>query len=237
MVPANGTAGDETVVGRPAWQAVLVWVGFPVAGALLGLGLRPLAEWILDVDWIPDFGLAHVVAELPQAQGTIGAVVAVVAGVVLGVVLALTAEGEVLRVGVGTGRVSLTRDGDTRTVQRADVHSVFMDGKALVLLGRHGDELAREPSDLAAARLEAAFTAHGYPWSSADPHRDAYRRWVPETPDLPPGADAVLKARQRALEQGGKDDATELRDELARLGVVVRDEDEKQYWRHARIGG
>lgn len=234
VVPANGPAGDQTVVGRPLWEAVLVWVGFPVAGGLLGLALRPVADWILDVDWVPDFGPARVVAELPQPQGT---VIAVAAGVVLGIVLALTAEGEALRVGVDRGRVTLTRDGTTRTVERADVRTVFVDGKSLVLLGRGGEELAREASDLPAGRLEAAFTTHGYPWSATDPHRAAYRRWVPETPDLPAGADAVLKARQRALEKGEKEDAAELRDELGRMGVVVRDEEKKQYWRHARIGG
>jgi hypothetical protein len=58
-----------------------------------------------------------------------------------------------------------------------------------------------------------------------------YRRWVPDTPDLPIGADALLKARQRALDSDQGGDVAELRDELARLGVVVRDEAKRQYWR------
>ncbi|RIQ20531.1 YqeB family protein [Jiangella rhizosphaerae] len=168
--------GGETVVGRPAWEAVLVWAGFPVLGALLGLGVRPLAEWILDAEWIPAAAPARLIAELPQPGGTIATVAA---GVVLGVLVALTAEGEVLRVGVGPSAVTLTRDGTTRTIARGDVTAVFADGKELVLTGRSGAELAREKSDLATARLAAAFTGQGYPWrADGDPHRGEYRRVV-----------------------------------------------------------
>jgi hypothetical protein len=228
----NGPGG-ATVVGRPGWEAALVWIGFPVLGAGLGLAVRPLARWILDTDWVPDIGLARVAADLPQPQGTIGAVVA---GVILGVVLALTAEGEVLRVAVGPTGVTLTRDGTSRTIGRGDVTAVFADGKELVLAGRSGEELARERSDLATDRLAAAFTEQGYPWrSGGDPRRDQFRRWVPDEPELPAGANAVLKARSAALEKGEQKDVAELRDELGKLGVVVRDQDKRQYWR--RVSG
>lgn len=229
----NGPGG-ETVVGRPGWEAALVWIGFPVLGALLGVAVRPLAQWILDTDWVPDIGPARVVAELPQPWGTVGTVAA---GVVLGVVLALTAEGEVLRVAVGPTGVTLTRDGTSRTIGRGDVTAVFADGKELVLTGRSGEELAREKSDLAAPRLAAAFTEQGYSWrAGGDPHRDEFRRWVPDEPGLPAGANAVLKARSAALEKGDQKDLVELRDELGKLGVVVRDQDKRQYWRQVRGG-
>ncbi|WP_053202227.1 YqeB family protein [Jiangella muralis] len=230
----NGPGG-ETVVGRPGWEAVLVWVGFPVLGALVGLGVGPLADWAVDTSWIPDFGPIRFIAELPQPGGTIATVAA---GTVLGVLLALTAEGEVLRVGVGPSGVTLTRDGKTRTIARADVSAVFTDRKELVLVSRSGLELAREKSDLGADRLAAAFTGQGYPWRpEGDPHRDQYRRWVPDEPELPAGANAVLRARATALEKGEQDDLAELRDELGKLGIVVRDQDKRQYWRRARIGG
>ncbi|WP_420708742.1 CysS/YqeB C-terminal domain-containing protein [Streptomyces sp. NRRL S-1813] len=50
---------------------------------------------------------------------------------------------------------------------------------------------------------------------------------------MPDAANAFLKARQGALEKKGPsdDDTRELRAELARLGVVVRDEKGRQYWR------
>ncbi|PZF79386.1 YqeB family protein [Jiangella anatolica] len=230
----NGPGG-ETVVGRPAWEAVLVWAGFPVLGALLGLGVGPLADWAIDSSWVPEVGPIRFISELPQPQGTF---VTVAAGVVLGVLVALTAEGEVLRVAVGPSGVTLTRDGKTRSIARGDVTTVFADGKELVLIGRTGVELAREKSDLATPRLAAAFTGQGYPWrDGGDPHRDEYRRWVPDEPELPAGANAVLKARSVALEKGDQRDLAELRDELSKLGVVVRDQDKRQYWRHAKMGG
>ncbi|PSK63604.1 hypothetical protein B0E53_04446 [Micromonospora sp. MH33] len=41
----------------------------------------------------------------------------------------------------------------------------------------------------------------------------------------------MLRARQRAVDAGRGGEAAELRGELARLGVVVRDEGKRQYWR------
>jgi hypothetical protein len=97
-----------------------------------------------------------------------------------------------------------------------------------------GEELARKATDLDADRLQAAFVIHGFPWlAGGDPHKDEFRLWAEDMPDLPAGANALLKARARALGKGGdgKEDAAELRAELARLGIVVRDEKKRQYWR------
>ena len=49
------------------------------------------------------------------------------------------------------------------------------------------------------------------------------------SPDLPPGADPLLRARAKVL--GKRDEAAELRAELARIGLVVRDERKRQYVR------
>ena len=97
-----------------------------------------------------------------------------------------------------------------------------------MLLGRTGAELAREPSHLSARRLAPVF---GAAWSPRDPYTDAYRRWVPDLPDIPPEVAALFAARQRALDRGDGDDARELRDELGRLGFVVRDTGKRQHFR------
>jgi hypothetical protein len=57
---------------------------------------------------------------------------------------------------------------------------------------------------------------------------------VEDTPGLPGGANALFKARERALRSGDRDDAAELRDDLARLDVVVREERHRQFWRATR---
>jgi hypothetical protein len=166
-------------------------------------------------------------------QATIGSLALGIAG---GLVVAVLAEQDYVRVTVADDQLTLTRGGSSRRVPRASVEAVFLDGKQLVLLGPETDELAREGGDLPdAERLEAAFRAHGYPWvPGGDPHKDAYRRWVEDLPDLPARADAVLKARARALARGDKEDAAQLRRELGKLGIVVRDEGKRQFWRPIR---
>src|SRR5690606_19175879 len=83
------------------------------------------------------------------------------------------------------------------------------------------------PEDLA-----EAFQNHGYPWSAdGDPFKDRYRRWVPDLPELPPSAHALLKVRERALKEKNKKDIAELREELAKIGYIVRDEGVNQYGR------
>jgi hypothetical protein len=62
---------------------------------------------------------------------------------------------------------------------------------------------------------------------------DQYRRWVDDLPDLPASANVLLKARARALDKGDGDEAAQLRADLARLGVVVRDENTRQSWRRS----
>jgi hypothetical protein len=139
---------------------------------------------------------------------------------------------ERLTVTVTDDTVTLVRGGTTRSYGRPDVDAAFVDGKDLVLLARSGLELARERSDLRPERLAAALTRHGYRWrADGDPYREEFRLWVPDTPGLPSAANALLAARARALEKKAQDDVAELRAELLRLGVVVRDEQKRQYWR------
>jgi hypothetical protein len=148
-------------------------------------------------------------------------------------VVAVLAEQDYVRVTVTDEQVRIARGGSSRQVPRGSVRAAFVDGKQLVLLGHATQELAREGGDLPdAPRLQAAFQARGYPWvPGGDPHKDDYRRWVEDLPGLPAGADAIFRARARALDRGDKVDAAQLRQELGRLGIVVRDEDNRQFWR------
>ena len=224
-----------TVVTEPAWMRALMWTGFPLLGAGAGWLIRSVAGWVASLPWAPlqgPFELAdQLIASFGEPQATLGALAI---GAVAGLALAFIAEHESLTVAVAHDRVSLKRGESSRSIERAAVDAVFLDGKQLVLLGRSGEELAREASDLGSDRLRAAFVAQGYPWlAGGDPYRDDYRLWVEDTPDLPFGANALLKARRKALDRGddGKEDAAELRAELARLGIVVREEKKRQYWR------
>lgn len=208
----------------PVWVRVLVWVGLPAAGAGLILLIAQLTGWF------PLQGPFVVVRALPEAVKLYGALGV---GAVLGLILAALVDRESLTVRITMEEVVLTRPGTTRTVPRGEVALAFHERDQLVLIGRTGRELAREPCHLSDRRLREAFGERGIAWSEQDPYASAYRRWVPDLPDVSAAANALLTARQKALTRRDEDDLRDLRDELGRLGYVVRDEGKKQYWRKA----
>jgi hypothetical protein len=213
-----------TTVPTPFWIRVLVWIGVPAAGT----GAAMLVGLLAGVDWLP--GPFGIVGELP---GVVITYVVPAIGAVLGLVLAAMIDAESLTVRVSPAEVLLTRPGHRRSVPRGDIAVAFPDRDKLVLLGRTGRELAREPSLYPVQRLRPAFAEHGIPWADEDPYLEAYRRWVPDLPDLSPTANAILTARQKALKSGDEDEQRDLRDELGRLGIVVRDVKKRQFWRNA----
>ena len=230
--PSSSPISGGTTVADPLWGFVLMWGGFPVVGAALGWLAVHLADWASELQWVPFHRPLEVIADFPRAQALI---VAMIVGAIGGLVLAFIGHQESLNVRVGDDRVTFSRAGRTKEIDRAAVTGVFRDGKDLVVLGRSGEELAREKSDLDTTKLHDAFRAHGYAWhADGDPHRDRFRRWLDGDPDLSGRANALLKARDQALEKSNKADLEEFRAALSEAGVVVRDEDKKQYWRHTR---
>jgi hypothetical protein len=220
---------EQTMTVRtPVWLRVLVWVLLPAAGAGLLFGLDRLADLALELPWAPMRGPFRLIHNLPEPQTTIGALVL---GALIGLVLALFVDAESLTVRLAGREVVLSRPGRTRTVPRPDIAVAFVADEKLVLLGRTGRELAREPWYLSANRLAPAFRAHGIAWAGQDPYADTYRRWIPDSPDIPADANAVFAARQTALKSGDDRDVEEFREELARLGFVVRDDRKRQYYR------
>lgn len=224
----------ETRVADPGWTNGLWWVVLALLGAAAGWLTRVGTDWVTSFSWVPLPGPLELLARLPEPASTL---VAIGLGTAAGLAMAYQGQRETLTVTISPDRVLLTRDGETTEVARRSITAGFLDRKQLVLLGRAGDELARVPSDLDAGRLAKAFESRGYPWRPADPYHDQYRRWVPDAPDLPTGANALLAARERALGRRDKSDVAELRTELARLGIVVRDEQQRQYWRRHSAPG
>ena len=209
------------------WRAGVV-LGFAGVGLALGWFLPALTHWALDLPWVPFRGVLRLIDSVPDPWLQLGAAGV---GLLIGAGLGITAIIESLAVTVTDQQVELRINGTSRTFTRDRIGSVFLDGKRLVLLDPATRELAREKPEASAAELAAGFRAHGYPWTDADPYRDRYQLWVPELPGLPDGANALLSARSRALAEKRADDAAELGREIGRLGVLVRDEGTRQYWR------
>ncbi len=227
--------GEPTVVAEPAGRVALVWILCPPLGAALLWLVQASAGWVASLRWIPMRGPFMLIDAVDEPWATGGALVL---GTLGGLLVAGIAAAERLTVTVAIDRVTLVRGTTTRRIGRDEITGAFRDGKRLVLLGPAAEELAREPSDLPADRLRAAFQAYGYRWyADGDPYRADFRRWTDGGPELPPGAYSLLKARQRALDKGDKADVAELRTELVPLGVVVRDEGKRQYWRRTRPPG
>ncbi|GAB2582992.1 hypothetical protein GCM10027168_14600 [Streptomyces capparidis] len=219
----------ETVVSAPGWLAAM-WIGLPLLGAGAGWLLQAVAGWLVKVPFVPFDGVLRAIDEVSDVEpwSTVGGLAV---GALAGAVLAGLGALEHVTVTVSGHGVALRRVGETRACPRSDIAAAFAEGEVLVLLGHATEELLREKTGYGPAKLGPAFAAHGYRWLDGDPHRAEFRRWVPGADGLPPGADALLRAREKALEKGDKDDAAELRGELAALGVVVREEKKRQYWR------
>lgn len=223
---------ERDVVTEPAWTPVLVWGGFPPVGAGVGFLLKSVAGWIAGLQWAPFQGPFKLLASMREPNATI---VALLVGGIAGLVFATLAAAESLTVTVSGDSVELARRWkEPREIHRTKIASAFLDGKSLVLLGANSAELAREKSDLDGAALQAAFEKHGYTWLQADPHAGDFRRWVPDDPAVPGTANALLKARAKAISKDNEEDVAELRAELANIGIVVRDEKKRQYWRPIR---
>ncbi|MDX6739349.1 hypothetical protein [Actinocorallia sp. A-T 12471] len=219
----------ETVVAEPRWAIALLCAAAVAGGGGLGWLVGPLGDWWTSLPWAPWQGPVETLLSFPDPWRTL---VPIVIGLVAGGFLALMIHTDLLAVAVSADRVALTRDGKRTEYAAADLRAAFRDGKYLVLLANDGRELARERTDLDAEALEAAFTAYGHAWAEADPHAADFVRWAPGAPGLPAGADAYFTAREKALRKDRDgSDARELRAELARLGLVVRETDHRQYWR------
>ncbi|MBA8824533.1 hypothetical protein FHX42_001880 [Saccharopolyspora lacisalsi] len=224
----NTDADPETVVAEPAWIRYGSWLGCPLLAAGAGWLVKEAAEWLVTLPWLPVPGPVALAASIPH-----GTLVALVLGALAGLAFAFLWARERLSVIVSREAVALKRDGTSREFAGTDVGAVFQDSGELVLLAPGGNELAREESDLPFRHLREAFLAHAYAWCpEGDPHATEYQLWVQDAPGLPSGAGAVLKAREQALRKNDKKEATVLRAELIKLGIVVRDEDKRQYWRH-----
>lgn len=211
---------------------VVVWLGFPLAGALAGWLLALGLDTIVNLSWAPFQGPLRLVDDI---TGSWTLPVLLGLGVVIGLALALAAYGEVATVTVEPGAITITRGDAVQRVARGDAATVFAEGAHLVVQDMSGRRRALAPiGDLPIDRLRGALTSHGYTWTEADPFEEAFSRWVENAPALPVGADAILAARQRALDKGHDQDAEDFRLELDKVGIVVRDDGKRQFWRPVR---
>jgi hypothetical protein len=228
-MPTSDISQGRVVLAMPLADRLVTLVGIPALTAPAGLLLPMLARWLLDLSsglpMRPVFRFVGAV-DRPWEVAVNLAIWALV-----GIAVASGVVSESAKVTLTGADVRVDRSDGTRTVPRADVAAAFLDGKHLVLLDRESRHLVRDPLKAPGPTVARAFREYGYPWRDADPYADHYRRWVPDTPQLPAEANAVLAAREVALKKKARREIRDLRDVVEKFGFAVRDEDTRQYWR------
>ncbi|MEU7820651.1 hypothetical protein [Catellatospora sp. NPDC049133] len=210
-------------------RVAAMWATCVVIGAGLGWALRAVSEWAASVDGMPLRDWISVLAKVPDPYGT---VLCVLLGMAFGAEVARRTLKDSVAVSVKPDLVIWRAGKQTRRIARAEISAVYLDGvDDLVFLGTDTGELARANNNLDEDAVKETFLRHGYPFFDADPHLEQYMRWVEDLPELSATANALLKARQKALEENAADDAAELRADLAKLGVIVRQNDDRQFYR------
>ncbi|MBM7585570.1 uncharacterized membrane-anchored protein YhcB (DUF1043 family) [Bacillus pakistanensis] len=231
MTATQQSSGEEkTIVGFNTNTRIIIYSGFGVLGLVFGYFIPRIAAWALTLPWVPFEGpikLIHSLLNGPWMEW-----VTAMIGLIAGLVLAYISIKESLIATISDQEVQLDKDGHAKRIKRSEIDQIFIDRKELVILGTSGHELLREKHEESPKLVEEGFKKHGYPWSrEGDPYKDQYRRWVLDTPDLPPAVNALMKAREKALQKKENTDIKDLRNELEKSGYIVRDEETRQYYR------
>lgn len=213
----------------PLADRLVTLVGVPALTGLIGLLLPVVARWLLDLS--PGLPMRPAFRFVGAVDRPWEVAVNLAIWLVVGIGVGSGLVAESAKVTLTGDEVRVHRSDGSRTVARPEVAGAFLDGSHLVLLDRESRHLVRERVKVPAAAVARAFREHGYPWRDADPYADLYRRWVPDTPDLPAEANAVLAAREVALKRKARREIRDLREVVEKFGYAVRDEGTRQYWR------
>lgn len=226
----NRTNEATTVRYSNGWR-VFEWTVFPGGGAVLGFILAHVPGWIAALPWFPN---QEKIAELAEVIGPKATVALVVVGVLAGGFVSLLAHDDIVSVMIDEESVTIKGSDYEASFRGTAVSGAFVDSKDLVVLGSHGEELARQKTDLKPKELKAGFSAHGYDWHERDPYGEEFTRWIDGASSLSQDAHAILRTRQAAVESDDAKDLRDLRVQLSGHGVFVREEGKRQYWRTAK---
>ncbi|WP_079911517.1 hypothetical protein [Paenibacillus sp. 32352] len=219
-----------TIIGLTPFERIFLLIAPPAAGLIVGYFLPSIADWAAGLPWFPFQGPLKLVASIQEIWLT---AVTTILGFIAGMWLSAEAIKDSLIITVSDEEVILNIADSTHRYSRSDIASMFIDGKELVLLGNAGQELARERYESTPAKIADAFVKHRYSWSfDGDPYEAEYRLWVDHTPDLSPALNALLRARNQALQKKDMESAKEMQCEASKLGIIVKDKGKFQYWRN-----
>jgi hypothetical protein len=218
----------ETVLGLSKVEKTLIILVPMVLGGLIGWFIPVIADWLLNLPVLPWEKLIEFIASLNSLWVSI---IATIIGIIVGILLTLTIFEESLEVTITYENLQLKLGDKVDTLDKKDISTIYIENKQLIILGKNSNELYREVFETKIDTVQETFRTYQYPWKEKDPFEKEYQRWVLGHPDFPEKVNALLYAREHALKEDEKEDAKYLREDLAKLGVVIRDERNGQYVR------
>ncbi|GED67919.1 hypothetical protein BRE01_16210 [Brevibacillus reuszeri] len=220
---------NHTLLNFSKADKVILWLGFPLIGLVLGWFLPGIAKWGSSLPWIPFFeGPLKLIASY---HGAWVGIITMILGLIAGVAFTFLSFHESLEVSLYDDNVFLKLRDEETVLQKKDISLVFLEKNQIVFIGNDEKELFRCKQELPKRTVGAAFVKHRYAWSDSDPFQNDFKIWVVDSPDLSPAANALLKARKIAMESGNDEEAFQLAKELWKLRVSVKEKENRQYYR------
>ncbi len=220
---------SHTILNFSKTDKVILWLGFPIIGLVLGWFLPSISKWASTLPWVPFFqGPLNLIASF---NGAWVGFITMALGLIVGFALTLLSFHESLEMIIDDEKVILKLRDDEILLNKEDISLVLLDEKQLVLLGNDKKEIFRYKQELNRNAISAAFIKHNYFWNDIDPFKEDFKKWVVDCPDLSPAANALLKARKIAIEKGEDEEVFQLAKELWKLRISVKEKDKSQYYR------
>ncbi|MEC0239959.1 hypothetical protein P4H66_08885 [Paenibacillus dokdonensis] len=220
--------GNHTLLNFSKADKVILWLGFPLIGLALGWFLPSIANWSSSLPWLPFQGPLKLIASY---NGAWVGFVTMILGWIAGIALTFLSFHESLEMSIYDDKVILQLRDDEIILKKKDISLVFMDKKQLVLLGSDEKELFRCKQELSKSTVGNTFLKHNYLLSDTDPFKKDFKTWVVDSPDLSPAANALLKTRKKAIENGDDEETFQCAKELWKLRVSVKEINNRQYYR------
>lgn len=214
-------------------DVVLIWLLPSLIGTVVGWLLPAWAKAASNLPWIPFIqGPLNLIASF-DSPWTI--VVTTILGIITGIILTILAYNYTLTITVTEQKLSFGLNEEHWYFFKKDIKAVFIEKKEVVVLSKKDVELFRCKSELKARHIKPTLLNYDYLFIEKNPFEDEFKKWVPELPELSRSAHALLKARERSVKEKDIENCLELSQELAKIGVSVRDRNQQQYFRKTAL--
>lgn len=207
---------------------LFLWLILPLIGLVIGYFLPPISEWASKLEWIPFQGPFNLVASLNEGW-VIFATMAF--GLAAGIILTLFIYNEILNIYISEDTLAFKIGKIDMSYDKDDISYIYVDHKDLVVIGHDGYELFRYEKELSTKTIKEELGEWGYLFKDGNPYKEQFKKWVPGLTDLSLEANALLKARDVALENDDSEEALQIVFELWKLHVSVKEIKSKQYYR------